>query len=287
MERLQAILARVPGSGTTFENMTPRELEQFKVDGLNKTEGNRHEEDGYRCAICKNKGYIAKLRELPNGAFTHYLTDCKCTETRRSIMFMKRSGLENVIKDCTFEKYEAPDAWQQTLKGAAMQYAKHPEGWFFLGGQSGSGKSHLCTAICREFLLGGRQVVYMLWRDDIEKLKRFSKDEEDQRERQAMLDRFKRAEVLYIDDLFKKGKAQDGRLQRPTSADIDIAFEVINYRYNNPGLLTIVSSEWSSDDLLDIDEATGGRIFEKAGANGFSIAPDRRKNYRTRKAVTI
>ena len=50
-------------------------------------------------------------------------------------------------------------------------------------------------------------------------------------------------------------------------------------------MLTIISSECTTNDLLDIDEATGGRICEKAQV--FSIAPDRAKNYRLRKVTEL
>ena len=109
----------------------------------------------------------------------------------------------------------------------------------------------------------------------------------DSEPRAEMVERFKKAHVLYIDDLFKTGKNRDGIVGRPTEADVTMAFEIIIYRYNNPDTLTIISSEWTQDDLLDIDEAVGGRIFERAGASGISIAKDRSRNYRTRKAVTI
>ena len=122
----------------------------------------------------------------------------------------------------------------------------------------------------------------MLWRDDIARLKSLAMEPD---ERQAMIDRFKTAEVLYIDDLFKTGKGQDGRAQRPTGPDITTAFEIINYRYNNPQMITIISSEWTEDELMDIDEATGGRIFEKSKT--ISIGRDRKRNYRTRKAVVV
>lgn len=281
MDRLQEIMQKLGGSETTF-NMTPREYEQFKVDGLNATEGNRHEEDGYNCTKCKNKGYIVKLEELSNGRFHQVCSPCKCEEIRRSIMRMKRSGLKDIIKDYTFDKFVATEAWQTAIKDAAMAYAKNPEGWFFLGGQSGAGKTHLCTAICREFLLSGKQVVYMLWRDDIVKIKAAVNDST---EYSALIDRFKTAEVLYIDDLFKTGKAADNSVQKPTAADINVAFEIINYRYNNPSMLTIVSSELSEDELIDIDEATGGRIFERSKT--ITIAKDRKRNYRIRRAVTL
>ena len=281
MEALQGIIQKL-GLETTFEAMSPRDYEQFKVDSYNATEGNRHEEDGYSCSLCKNKGHIIKLIDREDGSFQQVFTDCRCSDIRRSIMRMQRSGLKNIIKDYTFEKFEDTEPWQKALKEAATEYAKHPEGWFYLGGQSGAGKTHLCTAICREFLLEGRKVVYMLWRDEIVKLKGLVNEAE---EYSKLVDKYKKAEVLYIDDLFKTGKNPDGAVQRPTGADVNVAFEIINYRCNNPELLTIISSECTEDDLLDIDEAVGGRIIEKAKA--FSIARDRKRNYRLKKAVTL
>ena len=281
MDRLQEILARL-GMATTFDQMTPKEYEQFKVDGLNATEGNRHEEDGYDCKVCKNKGYIIKLVEDEDGSFHQVCSDCKCVEIRNSIMRMKRSGLKDIIKDYIFDKFEDPEPWQKAIKKAAMEYAKNPEGWFFLGGQSGAGKTHLCTAICREFLLAGKRVRYMLWRDDVVKIKGAVTDSE---EYCKMIDEFKRVDVLYIDDLFKTGKAADNSVQKPTGADINVAFEIINFRYNNPSLLTIISSELTEDELIDIDEAIGGRIYERAKA--FTIGKSRDRNYRIKKAVTL
>jgi DNA replication protein DnaC len=172
---------------------------------------------------------------------------------------------------------------QKQAKDLALEYVNEPgANWFLLSGQPGCGKTHLCTAICREFLLEGKQVIYMLWRDDIAKIKSLAMEPE---ERQKLIDRFKQAEVLYIDDLFKTGRNPDGSEPKPTAADINAAFEVINYRYNNPGLLTVISSELNEDELLDIDEAVGGRIFERS--KSISIAKNRERNYRIRKAVTL
>jgi DNA replication protein DnaC len=281
MDRLAEILAK-HGLATMSEKPTARDYEQFKVDGLNDAIGDRDKQDGYNCPVCKNKGFVAKLVELGGGSYSHCFADCKCVEVRNSIMRMKRSGLKDIIRDYTFDKFEAVEPWQKTIKAAAMEFAKNPDGWFFLGGQSGAGKTHLCTAICREFLLSGRSVQYMLWRDDVIQLKSAVTDGD---EYGKMIDRYKKADVLYIDDMFKTGKAPDGGALKVTGGDINVAFEIINYRYNNPALVTIISSELSEDDLLDIDEATGGRIYERAKA--ISIGKDRQKNYRIRKAVRL
>lgn len=280
MDRLQEILAKF-GSATTFD-ISPKDYEQFKVDGLNNTVGNRDQEDGYDCKVCKNKGFVAKLIEIGDGTYSHCMTDCTCVEVRNSIMRMKRSGLKDIIKDYTFDKFIASEPWQKSIKEAAMEYAENPVGWFLLCGQSGAGKTHLCTAICRKFLLSGRRVRYMLWRDDIVKIKGAVTDSE---EYCKLIDEFKRVDVLYIDDLFKTGKAPDGGSLKVTGADINVAFEIINFRYNNPGLLTIISSELTEDELIDIDEAIGGRIYERAKA--FTIGKSRDRNYRIKKAVTI
>lgn len=265
----------------TTSEMSPKEYEQFKADGINKTEGNRHEEDGYDCRLCRNKGYTIEIRPYYNG-WQQVQVPCKCVEVRNSILRMKKSGLKNIIKDYTFDKFEATEPWQQTIKNAAQGYARNPEGWFFLGGQSGAGKTHLCTAICRELLLDGKRVKYMLWRDDVVKLKGAVTESD---EYTRLIEEYKNYDVLYIDDLFKTGKAADNTVQKPTAADINVAFEIINYRYNNPALLTIISSELTQDELIDIDEAIGGRIYEKATA--FSIGKNRDRNYRIRKAGVL
>lgn len=282
-------LLKSKGLANTSDGLpTALEYEQFKVDGLNATVGSRDKEDGYNCKLCLNKGYVAKLVDLGNGAYSHCIADCKCVPIRNSILRMKRSGLKNIIKDYTFDKFEDSEPWQKAIKDAAMEFSNNPEGWFFIGGMSGSGKTHICTAICREFLLSGKQVLYMLWRDDIVKIKaaaQASGNDPETLELRKMLDKYKTADVLYIDDLFKTGKTDSNLPQKPTTADINYAFEIINYRYINPGLITIVSSECTADELLDIDEAVGGRIFERSKV--FNIAKDRKKNYRIRNAVTL
>lgn len=284
MEGIQAIMTRLSESGRTFEPKSEEEFEKFKADDWNRTPGTLNEEDGYNCPICLNRGDLCRAVKNARGNWFPHHSPCKCMEIRNNIRRMKRSGLGDVIREKTFEKYEATEPWQNAIKDKAMEYAKNPEGWFALLGQSGAGKTHLCTAVCREFLLAGRQVLYMRWTDDIVKLQGFEK--KDPGQRMEMMDRLKEADVLYIDDLFKPYE-KDGVKQMPSNWDKRITFELINYRGDRPDQLTIISSEWTQDGLVEIDEATGGRIFEKAGEFAISIAKDRKKNYRLRKAVTI
>ena len=255
-------------------------MAQIRVDGYNESAGDMDQVDGYQCDLCKNKGHVMYLID-ENGVPTEWSRPCKCMTARTAIRRMRRSGLGNVIKEKTFDKFQASEPWQQAIKDAAVSYASKPVGWFFLGGQPGSGKSHLGAAICRPFLLHGRAGVYLSWLEDAAALKA-RKNEEGYGE---MIERYKTSEVLYIDDLFKTAD-QGGAKVPPSSADVRLAFEIVNYRYNNPDLLTIVSTEYYAGQLIDIDEAVGSRIIEKSGGNSFNIARDRSRNYRL-KGVTV
>lgn len=251
----------------------------------NKKPGTENEVDGYNCEHCKNRGYfhtVIMINGIPHNGYR----DCKCKKTRDSIRRMNRSGLKDTIKDYTLQKFEATEDWQRTIKAAAEEYARDLDGWFFIGGQSGSGKTHICTAICREALLRGHEVRYMLWRDDVVKLKNalVAKKPEENAQYTVMIDRLKNAEILYIDDLFKTGKGPGGEGQRPTGGDVNVAFEILNHRYNSK-LPTIISSECTISDLMGIDEAVAGRIVEVAKT--FSLKSDRSRNYRLKKAVEI
>lgn len=281
MKPLDKIMGAMSSMAHTSK-MTPEEWEKFKADDWNRTPGKLHEQDGYDCPLCLNRGDFCRAVQDARGKWWPHHSPCKCIETRNTIKRMKRSGLKDIIKDYTFGKFHATEPWQQTIKEAAEHYAKEPAGWFFIGGQSGSGKTHLCTAICREFLLAGRAVKYMLWRDDVVQIKQAVNDHEKYTD---LIDQYKNVDVLYIDDLFKTGKAPDGTAQRPTVADINAAFEILNFRYNDPSKLTIISSECTINDILEIDEAVGGRIFERAKA--FSLKPDRSRNYRLRGSIEL
>jgi DNA replication protein DnaC len=283
MDKLQTILAGLNFTGHTSEPLSPAEMEQFRADSFNTSEGSLNQEDDYNCSTCRNKGLIMKAVEIRPDYWSTTSSECKCMGVRRTIKRMQRSGLKNIIRDYTFQKFDASQDWQQTIKNAAVGYAKAPAGWFFIGGQSGAGKTHICTAICREFLLSGKVVKYMLWRDEIIKIKNAVNEGE---EYTSLIDSYKKTPILYVDDLFKTGKAPDGSKQKPTAADVNVAFEILNYRYNDPALMTIISSECTINDILDIDEAVGGRIFERA-KTAFSLKPDRSRNYRLKGVVEL
>ena len=116
-------------------------------------------------------------------------------------------------------------------------------------GQPGSGKTHLSLSIANVLMDKGVGVVYMGYRDVITQIKQNIMDEVYYNK---VMNRYKNAKVLLIDDLFK------GSISK---SDINIMFELINHRYFNK-LPVIVSTELSIENLVNIDEALGSRLIE-------------------------
>lgn len=252
MEELRDILKTV---GTlSKQSFDPAEYAKKRVEWANQSKGSLK---GYDCKLCLNRGYIMRLDE--KGA--PRTVECKCMAIRRSMGRLERSGLEKLVKDSTFELYQTPHEWQRTAKLLAQSYAEKPDGhWFLAAGNAGSGKTHLCVAICRELMLRGMETRYMLWRDTVTRLKAVINEDE----YKDTIDRLKSVPVLYIDDFLKAGKDQRTGQEKVTEGDINIAFELINARYNDRSLLTVISTERSVEDLLDIDQALGSRIYERS-----------------------
>ena len=236
-------------------------LQELRVKSYNESEGDM---TGYYCPICKNKGLVAVLR--PDEEDEVY-RQCECIPIRRNMKMAKASGLETVLKEKTFDSFHEYTKAHTELVIMAKRYVNNPEGWFFMSGKSGTGKTHLCTAIVGKLLEKSIPCKYMLWREEAPKLKANVNDSGYAK----LVEPYKMVRCLYIDDLFKGGVTQ---------ADLNLAFEILNHRYMNPGLLTIISTEKSIEGILKMDEAVGGRIYERSKGNLFEMT--KWGNYRLR-----
>lgn len=257
--------------GKPLFRMNRQEELELQVLQHNNSDGNL---EGYDCPKCKNRGNFAKN---VNGYYT--LSDCECLAVRKSIRLMAESGLGNLLKLYSFNKFECNEDWQKYIFDKARAFVDAEQSWFYIGGNSGCGKSHLCTAIVRELLVKGYPAKYMLWLDESVALKQSVNDHD---KYNALMNEIKNTQVLYIDDFLKTGKNEE-----PTQADIKLAMEILNYRYNkarsdkSKRYITIISSERSIGEILDYDEATGSRIMEMTKPDYYLfIAKDQSKNYR-------
>jgi DNA replication protein DnaC len=226
-EDILEMLKRVQASGISN---TPTET--LKDYGL----------DGFDCEKCGNTGTITRQE---NGML--YSSECDCMKIRRSMRRIRNSGMTDMLVRYTFDNFEETNG----IKERAKQFVDD-DGWLYIAGRSGSGKTHICTAICSEIIKRGIEVYYMSWRDESVNLKASVNDAEYYDKHMRKL---KTVSVLYIDDFLKAGDSD---------ADIRLAFEILNARYNDRKLRTIISSERELESLFDRDEALAGRIYERA-----------------------
>lgn len=203
---------------------------------------------GVDCEICGNSGYILKKDE--DGTLES--RECKCMAQRRSIRKIRKSGMMDMISRYTFSNYQTPDEQREKIKAGVEAFAEDKSGWLYIYGRSGSGKTHICTAACVRFIAKGTEVYYMSWRDESTALKGLVLDSDFYSNK---IKKIKTVPVLYIDDFLKGGF---------TEADLKLAFEIVNARYNDVKLRTIISSEMSIKNLISTDEALGGRIYERS-----------------------
>ena len=245
-----------PSNGDPDAQMSER-IEAMKriVENYNKRRGDLDKIDGYNCEICLNKGEIVYVREYEPGWWEQTVRFCKCRKSRKAINNLHVSGLQGVLEDFTLNNFIATEPYQKRMLEAAQTYinSANTDKWFALLGASGSGKTHLCSAVAINFLRHGKEVYYMKWRDDIRQIM-----QDNYNGVRDLLDRVKLVEVLYIDDLFKAPKGID-RVQKPTEAEVRLSFEIINSRCASKKI-TIISSESVIEELAKIDEAIAGRI---------------------------
>jgi len=202
------------------------------------------------CKTCGGTGWYLIKEDSGMGYPMASKTKCECFDKIATGQSLVKSGISN---EYTFDNFNTHEDFQKYMRDVAYRYLNSPTYWFYIGGQIGSGKTKLCKTIIRELINKGLVVVTMSWQDDATDLKTLSMTQE----YRTNLDRFKTARVLYIDDFFKSGD-----VSQISKADKELAFKIIDYRYNHPELITIFSSEHFYNDILKIDESMS-RIAER------------------------
>jgi len=201
----------------------------------------------YKCLKCRDLRFILKDNEA---------IPCSCKGIREAEEILLNSGISEEFRKKTFDNFnysynmEVCEAFSKAKEYAKSfdKDSKDNKSIMFVG-QVGSGKTHLSMAIANSLMKDGVGVLYMSYREEIIRLKQNIMDEEYYRN---SINKFKRAKVLLIDDLFK------GSI---SGSDVNIMFEIINFRYLN-GLPVIVSCEKGVEEIMGIDEAIGSRIYE-------------------------
>ena len=182
------------------------------------------------------------------------MVECTCKAERDHERALARSGILDKFKSKSFGNFVETKT-NKDIKNTCIDYVKSKAyakaKSLMILGQVGSGKTHLAMAIANNLLAKGVEVKYIDYRGFMTQIKQSITDRE---EYQALIESVKRAEVLYIDDLYK-GKV--------TESDINIMFEIVNSRYL-ADMPVIVTSELGPSKLIEIDEGIASRLMEMA-----------------------
>lgn len=197
----------------------------------------------YECDICRDVEWI----ETDDG-----YKPCKCREIKRYKRILENSGISESFKRKSLENFITRDKPNviKRAKDVALEYIKKfdDENSIAFIGTIGCGKTHLAASISNVLMSTGVAVLYVNYRDMVNKLKQTVTDEENYGRE---MDKYKNVSVLFIDDLFKG----------MNDADVKYIYEVINFRYFNSKRM-IITSEKNVDEWLAIDAAVGSRLYE-------------------------
>lgn len=212
----------------------------------------------YECPKCKDTGYVFQRDEKGN----EIACRCECIAIKQAKDIIKRSGISTEFQKKNFEDFLTKgDLRLINARTKAMQYVQHfvktehaRYNSIMFYGQVGAGKTHLGMAICSELMKCKVPVIYMAYRNAVTRIKQNIIDEKIYHQE---LNQYTLARVLFIDDLLK------GRL---TETDINILYDIVNYRYMN-NMPIIISTEKEPRELLEFDEAIGSRLIEMCRGN--------------------
>lgn len=224
----------------------------------------------YKCPICDETGWIYNDEK-------NLYTKCECVDKQKSIDLLIKTGLSKEQLKTSFKNFIPWNEEVKSMKEVATSYYLSFEkvkdtdnNSLALLGESGSGKTHLISALINNFVSNKNiDIAYISYIDTLIELKQNVLNAEIY---QNKISKYKKAKILVIDDLFKGGY---------TDSDIRIMLEIINYRYSVK-LPIMISSELFINDLIKIDKALGGRIAERTKGHIYEIKGTK-NNYRLNK----
>ena len=258
--------------------------EELRTDRINDQRGLQEAfEIDHKCAHCNNpetcpfnrkkarpwvmlNNHRLEVRYSPSLPCKH---DKKQTDPQFETR-IKRSGLTETQAKQTFKNYEHAGMPPEVVsaKAKAILAAKNKKS-LIIAGKSGTGKTHLATAIAIDAMKNGQNVIFRTVPELLDELRRAAQEHTDFF---GLMQKYKDVSCLVLDDWGK---------ERTTQAGLDYMFQLIDYRYRN-GMQTIVTTnalnmrglmnQWNADKI----EPIVSRILE----NGEWVTMRNADNYR-------
>ncbi len=172
------------------------------------------------------------------------------------INFKRRNNLSLELQDNLDEAYRV-----------AFDFAKSPEGWLVLMGETGCGKTHLAAAIVNYCYEAGKPALFVVVPEFLDHLRSTFSPES-----KVSYDRFfesvKTAPLLVLDDFGE---------QSTTPWAKEKLYQILNYRYNAQ-LPTVITTRYSLDEIVEqFDSSISSRLIDRNVSLPFGIkVPDYR-----------
>lgn len=213
-------------------------------------------EPKYSCSVCSDTGFIDGVRM------------CSCFRERLITLNIASSGMGNLIEKQSFENfdldwYKSNDAVYEKMRSNLEEAKRFAESFSGNGenlliiGSTGTGKTHITTAIAKVVISKGYSVIY----DSAENIvSDFEADKftSGRYQKEPVSDKYLDCDLLIIDDLGTEFQSQ---------FSLVCLYNLINTRQNK-GLSTIISTNLDSKKLA---ERYDGRIYSRIAGNDYHI----------------
>jgi len=182
-------------------------------------------------------------------------------------------------KSMTFDTFDwrrlnlSPEK-RENLKEAfriAFDFAKEPDGWLVLMGETGCGKTHMAAAIVNYRYQANQPALFVVVPDFLDHL-RSTFNPESKVSYDHLFEGVKTTPLLVLDDFGEQSTTPWAR---------EKLYQVINYRYN-ARLATVITTRYSIEEILEeIDISIASRLADPKISTPFNIiAPDYRGDLR-------
>lgn len=172
---------------------------------------------------------------------------------------LSRTGILPIHEDCDFDNYEINNDKQKAALEKAKLYAAY-DGYrnFIFSGRPGTGKNHLATAICKEYLSKNKSALLITV---TELIRNFKEAIGSDKSESSLIDKYSKLDLLVIDEI---------GLAKQTEYVNQILNEIIDKRQcykRSTGVLTNLPPD-------DLREYLGQRIIDRLAFNGMWVGFD-------------
>ena len=206
------------------------------------------------CSKCKGAGYFCLDVPVGDPNFGQLMPcDCRMAEKEERRRQQQRD-ISNLMsmEDKTFKNFNPDVPGVRAAFTLCKTYSQKPEGWLFLFGSVGCGKTHLAAAIANEVLSREGNLIWTVVPDLLDYLRAaFNPAGEVNLSYEQRFDQVRNIPLLVLDDLGTETATPWAR---------EKLFQIINHRYNSY-LPTVITS---NQDLDRIDPRIRSRVGDVA-----------------------